>query len=254
MAKQTPFTGPFTPTEADLAQCVHCGLCLQHCPTFVATGLETESPRGRLYLIKAMAEGLVEPTPNAIGHLDMCLQCRNCEAVCPSGVPYGRIMEGARARSPREQPLAALLAPPRSLPARSDRASRPSVADGVRPPRSTALPASAPSPNASRSSETARSSRRRSPASRSPDAASSQARGRDQGPRGPAHRLHHAARLRSRPPRDRPRPRPQRLRGRRAAGTRSAAEPCTRTTATSRQRCGSRGATSTPFWPRTWTP
>jgi Fe-S oxidoreductase len=97
VGKQAPFTGPFTPTEADLAQCVRCGLCLQHCPTFVATGLETESPRGRLYLIKAMSEGLVEPTANAIGHMDMCLQCRNCEAVCPSGVPYGRIMEGARA-------------------------------------------------------------------------------------------------------------------------------------------------------------
>jgi glycolate oxidase iron-sulfur subunit len=97
LSKQTPFTGPFAPSEADLAQCVRCGLCLQHCPTFVQTGLETESPRGRLYLIKAMSEGLVEPTANAIGHMDMCLQCRNCEAVCPSGVKYGRIMEGARA-------------------------------------------------------------------------------------------------------------------------------------------------------------
>jgi len=97
MGKQAAFTGPFTPSEADLAQCVRCGLCLQHCPTFVATGLETESPRGRLYLIKAMAEGLIEPTVNVTAHMDMCLQCRNCEAVCPSGVPYGRIMEGARA-------------------------------------------------------------------------------------------------------------------------------------------------------------
>jgi len=97
VGKQTPFTGPFAPSDADLAQCVRCGLCLQHCPTFVQTGLETESPRGRLYLIKAMSEGLVEPTANAIGHMDMCLQCRNCEAVCPSGVKYGRIMEGARA-------------------------------------------------------------------------------------------------------------------------------------------------------------
>ena len=91
------FRGPFTPSEEDLSQCVRCGLCLQHCPTYVETGLETESPRGRLYLIRALSEGLVEPTPNAIGHLDLCLQCRNCEAVCPSGVPYGRIMEHARA-------------------------------------------------------------------------------------------------------------------------------------------------------------
>jgi glycolate oxidase iron-sulfur subunit len=91
------FTGPDAPTEADLAQCVRCGLCLQHCPTFVQTGLETESPRGRLYLIRAMSEGLIEPTANVTAHMDQCLQCRNCEAVCPSGVPYGRIMERARA-------------------------------------------------------------------------------------------------------------------------------------------------------------
>lgn len=84
-------------TGADLSKCVHCGLCLQHCPTYVETGLETESPRGRLYLMRALADGRIDPTPNAIGHLDMCLQCRNCEAVCPSGVPYGRIMEATRA-------------------------------------------------------------------------------------------------------------------------------------------------------------
>ena len=84
-------------TEADLSKCVRCGLCLQHCPTYVETGLETESPRGRLYLMRALAEGVASPTPTAIGHLDQCLQCRNCEAVCPSGVPYGRIMEHARA-------------------------------------------------------------------------------------------------------------------------------------------------------------
>lgn len=83
-------------TGADLSKCVHCGLCLQHCPTYVETGLETESPRGRLYLMRALGEGRISATPNAIGHLDMCLQCRNCEAVCPSGVPYGRIMEATR--------------------------------------------------------------------------------------------------------------------------------------------------------------
>lgn len=97
MSKQAPFTESFAPSEADLAQCVRCGLCLQHCPTYLQTGLEAESPRGRLYLIKAMSEGLIEPTANVTGHMDMCLQCRNCEAVCPSGVPYGRIMERARA-------------------------------------------------------------------------------------------------------------------------------------------------------------
>jgi len=88
---------PFAPTDEDLSQCVRCGLCLQHCPTYVETRLETESPRGRLYLIRAISEGVIEPTPNALDHLDSCLQCRNCEAVCPSGVPFGRIMEQARA-------------------------------------------------------------------------------------------------------------------------------------------------------------
>ena len=88
---------PFAPSDVDLSQCVRCGLCLQHCPTYIETGLETESPRGRLYLIQALTNGFVEPTTNALGHLDQCLQCRNCEAVCPSGVPYGRIMEHARA-------------------------------------------------------------------------------------------------------------------------------------------------------------
>ena len=86
---------PFAPTDENLSQCVRCGLCLQHCPTYVETRLETESPRGRLYLIRAISDGVIEPTPNALGHLDSCLQCRNCEAVCPSGVPYGRIMEQA---------------------------------------------------------------------------------------------------------------------------------------------------------------
>jgi glycolate oxidase iron-sulfur subunit len=77
---------------------VRCGLCLQSCPTYVETKLETEGPRGRLYLMRALADDIVALTPNAIGHLDMCLQCRNCEAVCPSGVPYGRVMEQTRAR------------------------------------------------------------------------------------------------------------------------------------------------------------
>ncbi len=107
MAAKPPFSGPFAPSDADLAQCVRCGLCLEHCPTYTETGLETESPRGRLYLIKAIAEERIEATPTVVGHLDLCLQCRNCEAVCPSGVPYGRIMEGARAEILANQPTLA---------------------------------------------------------------------------------------------------------------------------------------------------
>ena len=90
-------SGIYVPSEEDLAQCVRCGLCLPHCPTYTQSGLETESPRGRLYLMKALAEDLIEPTENVAGHLDQCLQCRNCEAVCPSAVPFGRIMERTRA-------------------------------------------------------------------------------------------------------------------------------------------------------------
>ncbi len=97
MAHRPAFSGPSAPSEVDLSRCVHCGLCLPHCPTYAETGLETESPRGRLYLIRAIAEERVDATPAAVGHLDLCLQCRNCEAVCPSGVPYGHIMGSARA-------------------------------------------------------------------------------------------------------------------------------------------------------------
>jgi glycolate oxidase iron-sulfur subunit len=68
------------------------------CPTFVETGLEPESPRGRIYLIRAVQEGRIPMSDTVVEHLDLCLGCRNCEAVCPSGVPYGRIIEGARAQ------------------------------------------------------------------------------------------------------------------------------------------------------------
>ena len=85
------------PREEDLARCVHCGFCLQACPTYVITSLETESPRGRIALARALSEGQIEPTLNVIQHFDLCLQCRACETACPSGVPYGRIIEGARA-------------------------------------------------------------------------------------------------------------------------------------------------------------
>src|SRR5262245_48031557 len=85
------------PTPEDLARCVHCGFCLQACPTYLITGLETESPRGRIQLAKGVVEGRIEPAPNVAAHFDLCLACRACETACPSGVPYGRIIEGARA-------------------------------------------------------------------------------------------------------------------------------------------------------------
>ena len=85
------------PRPEDLARCVHCGFCLPACPTYTVLGLETESPRGRIHLARALAEDRIDLTPNVVAHFDLCLQCRACETACPSGVPYGRIMEGARA-------------------------------------------------------------------------------------------------------------------------------------------------------------
>ncbi|MCZ7576606.1 MAG: 4Fe-4S dicluster domain-containing protein [Dehalococcoidia bacterium] len=86
------------PTTEDLSRCVHCGLCLSSCPTYLVTGLEVESPRGRIHFAKLIDEGRSELTPAIAGHWDLCLQCRACEAVCPSGVAYGRIQERARAQ------------------------------------------------------------------------------------------------------------------------------------------------------------
>ncbi|MGB2696167.1 MAG: heterodisulfide reductase-related iron-sulfur binding cluster [Dehalococcoidia bacterium] len=85
------------PSAEDMSQCVHCGFCLQQCPTYLELGLETDSPRGRIHLIRAVAEERAEATPSLVGHLDLCLQCRACETACPSSVPFGRIMESGRA-------------------------------------------------------------------------------------------------------------------------------------------------------------
>jgi len=84
------------PAQADLDRCVHCGLCLNACPTYRELGLEMDSPRGRIYQMNQVANG-APITPDYIKHLDLCLGCRGCETACPSGVPYGRLIEGARA-------------------------------------------------------------------------------------------------------------------------------------------------------------
>ena len=88
-------------SDDDLATCVHCGLCLDACPTFRQTGLETESPRGRIYLMTQWKRGELPFTEDQARHIDLCLGCRTCEAVCPSGVPYGRIIEAGRSEVER---------------------------------------------------------------------------------------------------------------------------------------------------------
>jgi glycolate oxidase iron-sulfur subunit len=84
------------PQGFDLDKCIHCGLCLNACPTYRELGLEMDSPRGRVYQMVQVASGQMEPGPSYVQHLDLCLACRACESACPSGVPYGRLIEAAR--------------------------------------------------------------------------------------------------------------------------------------------------------------
>jgi glycolate oxidase iron-sulfur subunit len=90
--------------EEGVNTCVHCGLCLAYCPTYSELGTEMDSPRGRIFLIKALAEGRIGVTDSVVTHLSLCLDCRACETVCPSGVPYGRLIEAAKAEIERQRP------------------------------------------------------------------------------------------------------------------------------------------------------
>jgi glycolate oxidase iron-sulfur subunit len=84
------------PRQFDLDRCVHCGLCLNACPTYRELGLEMDSPRGRIYQMVQVANG-APITDSYREHIGLCLACRGCESACPSGVPYGRMVEAARA-------------------------------------------------------------------------------------------------------------------------------------------------------------
>lgn len=86
----------------DLAACVACGLCLPHCPTYRASGEEAYSPRGRIAAMRSVQDDGLPPTPRFLESIDTCVQCRGCETACPSGVPFGRLIEGTTAHLAEE--------------------------------------------------------------------------------------------------------------------------------------------------------
>lgn len=106
-AKQNALPGsPLARHSAGLDLCVHCGFCLQACPTYLALENENDSPRGRLVLMRGLLEGDLSLDDNAVAtHLDQCLGCRGCESACPSGVPYGHLLEATRETLIRRRPL-----------------------------------------------------------------------------------------------------------------------------------------------------
>jgi glycolate oxidase iron-sulfur subunit len=99
VASEVAPAGPAAgPRPFDLDRCVHCGLCLNACPTYRELGLEMDSPRGRVHYMLLAAEGAIPIRGAYLEHLGLCLACRACETACPSGVPYGRLIEAARAQ------------------------------------------------------------------------------------------------------------------------------------------------------------
>ena len=100
-ARLGAFDAQDPPSMDGLRACVHCGICLPQCPTYRVLGEEMDSPRGRVYLMRAAAEDRIGLTPTMARHLDLCLGCRACETACPSGVPFGQLLEATRGQFER---------------------------------------------------------------------------------------------------------------------------------------------------------
>jgi glycolate oxidase iron-sulfur subunit len=96
--KRISFNGINLPNYEFIINCMHCGLCLPICPTYSITGLEKSSPRGRIRLIKSVADGELDITPGFVKEMQFCLDCQACETACPAGVKYGSLVEAARAQ------------------------------------------------------------------------------------------------------------------------------------------------------------
>src|SRR5919199_1180625 len=101
---------PLAAAQDGIDACVHCGFCLQACPTYVNLQDENDSPRGRIVLMRSLVDGTLGlDDPDVHAHIDRCLGCRACETACPSGVPYGQLLEATRATigATRRRPLVA---------------------------------------------------------------------------------------------------------------------------------------------------
>jgi glycolate oxidase iron-sulfur subunit len=97
---------PLAKAKAGIDACVHCGFCLQACPTYLTLEDENDSPRGRIVLMRALLEGTLPPESETVEtHIGQCLGCRACETVCPSGVPYGHLLEATRATLAEHRPI-----------------------------------------------------------------------------------------------------------------------------------------------------